>query len=107
MLAEIAVDSELVALDKPVDREPIPLTTVERPVDVDEETELMPLAIVDRLADVAVLSDDIPVDSDDTPVLNDPILLVTVDKAVLVDVLNDEMPVEADVDSDDKPCSAS
>lgn len=82
MLAEIAVDSELVALDRPVDSDTIPLVTVESPVETDEETEPMPLAIVDRLADVAVLNDDRPVEAD---------------------VLRDEIPVLAEVDSDDRP----
>lgn len=62
-------------------------------MEVDVEMEPMPLAIVDRLAEVAVLSDDIPV-------LSEPMPLVTVDRAVLVDVLSDDMPVLADVDSD-------
>lgn len=100
MLAEIAVESELVALDRPVLSEPIPLVTVESAVEVEDETELMPLAIVDKLADVAVLSDDKPVLSELTPVLSDetpvdsedtPVLkLIT---AVLVLADNDETPV--------------
>lgn len=118
MLAEIAVDSELVALDRPVDSDTIPLVTVESPVETDEETEPMPLVIVDRLADVAVLNDDRPVeadvlrdeipvlaevDSDDRPVLSEETPVLSDETAVEADVLRLEIPVDAEVLSEDRP----
>nr|WP_275924783.1 hypothetical protein [Burkholderia sola] len=99
MLAEIAVDNELVAveldvdsdvtelfvLDSPVDSELTPVDSELAVVDVDVDSEVMLLVIVDTELEI----DPIPVDSDVT-------VLLVLDKPVDSEL----MPVEVDVDSE-------
>ncbi|WP_241991588.1 hypothetical protein [Paraburkholderia sp. RAU2J] len=85
-------DTLLFVVDRPVDREPTPLATVDKPVEVDALSEESPVdAEVERL--------ETPVLSDDTPVDSEPTLLATVD----TEFDSELMPVEAEVESDDTP----
>nr|WP_051374441.1 hypothetical protein [Paraburkholderia sprentiae] len=114
-------DTLLFVVDKPVESEPMPLVTVDKPVEVDALKELRPvLAEVERLEipvlaetlneERPVLSDDTPVDKELTPVDSELMLLVAVDRPVdkeLTPVESDdtpvlrlEIPVEVLVESD-------
>ncbi|WP_247873571.1 hypothetical protein [Burkholderia sp. LS-044] len=82
MLAEIAVDNELVTVELDVDSDVTELFVLERPVD----NELTPVD-----SELAVV--DVEVDSELTPVDNDAMLLVTVETELDIDPI----PVDSEV----------
>ncbi|MBB5488120.1 hypothetical protein HDG39_006371 [Paraburkholderia sp. WSM4180] len=82
-------DTLLFVVDKPVESEPMPLVTVDKPVEVDALKELRPVLAEVLNEERPVLNDDTPVDKELTPVESDD-----------TPVLRLEIPVEVLVESD-------